>query len=38
MAGRGPEARCVEFEGVGHAPTLVADAQVRVVRQFLLDA
>jgi pimeloyl-ACP methyl ester carboxylesterase len=37
MAGRGPEARCVEFDGVGHAPTLVADAQVRVVRQFLLD-
>ena len=37
MAERGPLARCVEFEGVGHAPTLVADAQVRVVRQFLLD-
>ncbi len=35
MGQRGPKARCVVFEGVGHAPTLVADDQVRVVRDFL---
>jgi pimeloyl-ACP methyl ester carboxylesterase len=32
----GPRARCVEFAGVGHAPTLVAADQVAVVRDFLL--
>lgn len=37
MARRGPHARCVEFAGVGHAPTLVAADQVAVVRQFLLE-
>ena len=36
MTRRGPRARLVEFEGVGHAPTLVAGEQVRVVREFLL--
>jgi pimeloyl-ACP methyl ester carboxylesterase len=36
MAERGPRARCVEFAGVGHAPTLVQDDQVAVVRDFLL--
>ena len=35
MAQRGPKARCVEFEGVGHAPTLVAPGQVAVIREFL---
>ncbi|MDO9434169.1 alpha/beta fold hydrolase [Hydrogenophaga sp.] len=35
MGQRGPKAHCVVFEGVGHAPTLVADDQVRVVRDFL---
>ncbi len=35
MARRGPKARCVVFEGVGHAPTLVADDQVAAVRDFL---
>ena len=35
MATRGPKARCVEFAGVGHAPTLVAPDQVAVVRDFL---
>lgn len=38
MASRGPRARCVEFEGVGHAPTLVAADQVAVVADFLLAA
>jgi pimeloyl-ACP methyl ester carboxylesterase len=37
MAQRGPRARVVEFEGVGHAPTLVSDQQVEVVAAFLLD-
>lgn len=35
MTRRGPQARCVEFPGVGHAPTLVNDDQVAVVRDFL---
>lgn len=35
MAQRGPRARVVEWAGVGHAPTLVAAAQVDVVEQFL---
>ena len=37
MTQRGPGARLVEFEGVGHAPTLVAPAQHGVVVDFLLD-
>lgn len=37
MAARGPRARCVEFAGVGHAPTLVADDQVEAVAAFVLD-
>lgn len=36
MAQRGPRAACIEFPGVGHAPTLVAQDQVRVVCDFLL--
>lgn len=36
MAQRGPRARMVEFEGVGHAPTLVAADQIQVVTDFLL--
>jgi pimeloyl-ACP methyl ester carboxylesterase len=35
MAQRGPRASVVEFEGVGHAPTLVAGDQVAVVKDFL---
>ena len=38
MQARGPKARCVEFEGVGHAPTLIAADQVAVVQNFLLAA
>ncbi len=37
MTQRGPRARLVEFEGVGHAPTLIAGDQVDVVAGFLLD-
>ena len=36
MTQRGPRARLVEFAGVGHAPTLVADDQVQAVCDFLL--
>lgn len=35
MGARGPCARCVEFAGVGHAPTLVAPGQVAAVTGFL---
>jgi pimeloyl-ACP methyl ester carboxylesterase len=35
MARRGPRAPCIAFEGVGHAPTLVAADQVAAVRDFL---
>jgi pimeloyl-ACP methyl ester carboxylesterase len=36
MSRRGPKARCVTFEGVGHAPTLMSVDQVRAVEQFLV--
>ncbi|MDP2020830.1 MAG: alpha/beta hydrolase, partial [Hydrogenophaga sp.] len=35
MGQRGPRARCVEFAGVGHAPTLLVPDQVAVVQEFL---
>lgn len=35
MMRRGPRPRLVEFEGVGHAPTLVAQEQVEAVASFL---
>lgn len=37
MTGRGPHARLVEFEGVGHAPTFVAADQSAAVASFLID-
>ena len=37
MTGRGPKARLVEIEGVGHAPTLIAQEQIDVVASFLLN-
>lgn len=36
MTGRGPHARLLEFEEVGHAPTLIAQDQVDAVASFLL--
>jgi pimeloyl-ACP methyl ester carboxylesterase len=36
MTRRGPKARLVQFEGVGHAPTLMAEDQVEAVASFLL--
>ena len=35
MTQRGPKARLVEFDGVGHAPMLNAPGQVAAVREFL---
>ena len=37
MTQRGPKARLVEFPDTGHAPMLLDDAQVSVVRSFLLE-
>jgi pimeloyl-ACP methyl ester carboxylesterase len=37
MTQRGPKARLVEFAGIGHVPTLIADDQLAVVREFLLS-
>jgi pimeloyl-ACP methyl ester carboxylesterase len=36
MTQRGPRARLMEFEGVGHAPTLIAPDQLAAVTDFLL--
>lgn len=36
MTQRGPRARLVEFEGVGHAPTFVTNNQIEAVASFLL--
>ena len=35
MTQRGPKARVAEIEGVGHAPTLMHDDQIGIVRDFL---
>lgn len=36
MAARGPKARVAEIAGVGHAPTLMLDNEIAIVREFLL--
>lgn len=36
MRQRGPKARVVEVQGVGHAPTFVQNDQIHLVRDFLL--
>jgi pimeloyl-ACP methyl ester carboxylesterase len=38
MTRRGPKARLVEFDGIGHAPALMAEDQIAVVRDFLSAA
>jgi pimeloyl-ACP methyl ester carboxylesterase len=35
MASRGPRVQCMEFEGIGHAPTLVTPDQVEAIRTYL---
>lgn len=37
MAERGPKARLAEIPGVGHAPMLMDEAQIGIVREFLLE-
>ncbi len=37
MTRRGAKAKLVEFEGIGHAPALMADDQIGIVRDFLLE-
>lgn len=36
MTQRGPRARLVEFAGIGHAPSLMAEDQIAAIRDFLL--
>jgi pimeloyl-ACP methyl ester carboxylesterase len=36
MTQRGPRARLVELPGIGHAPALMADDQIGLIRDFLL--
>lgn len=36
MAERGPKAKAVDIPGVGHAPVLMDEAQIAIVRNFLL--
>ncbi len=38
MQQRGPQTRVVEFEGIGHAPTLMAGDQVEAIRNWLLNS
>ncbi|MBE0615706.1 MAG: alpha/beta hydrolase [Burkholderiales bacterium] len=38
MAGRGPRAKTVEIPEVGHAPTLMHEDQIAIVRDFLLGS
>jgi pimeloyl-ACP methyl ester carboxylesterase len=35
MTSRGPKAKLVEFPGIGHAPMLMEQSQIAVVREFL---
>lgn len=37
MQRRGPRATLIEFEGVGHAPALLDDDQIDVVKRFLAE-
>lgn len=36
MAKRGPRAKVVEIQGVGHAPWLTSSDQIEIIREFLL--
>ena len=38
MTTRGPKAKLVEFAGIGHAPMLMEQSQIAVVRDFLAEA
>jgi len=34
---RGAKARIIELPGIGHAPMLMDDKQISIVRDFILD-
>jgi pimeloyl-ACP methyl ester carboxylesterase len=38
MARRGPRAKVAEIAGVGHAPTLIHEDQIQLVREFLSES
>jgi pimeloyl-ACP methyl ester carboxylesterase len=38
MTTRGPKATLIEIPGVGHAPMLMEDSQIAMVKDFLLAA
>ena len=38
MKNTGPRARVVEFKGIGHAPMLMAEDQITLIKDFLLSA
>jgi len=38
MTKRGPKPKLLEFAGIGHAPTLMAEDQIAAVRDFLLGS
>jgi pimeloyl-ACP methyl ester carboxylesterase len=35
MTRRGPKAQLIELDGIGHAPALMAEDQITIVREFL---
>ena len=35
MTGRGPKPALIEFEGVGHAPSLMRSGQINALTSFL---
>jgi pimeloyl-ACP methyl ester carboxylesterase len=37
MARRGPKAKAIEIAGVGHAPTLLHQDQIKLIRDFLIS-
>lgn len=38
MAQRGPKAQILEFPGIGHAPTLMSEAQIAPIRDFFASS
>jgi pimeloyl-ACP methyl ester carboxylesterase len=38
MRRSGPRAKVIDIEGVGHAPWLMSEGQIRIVRDFLLSS
>ena len=38
MTRRGPGAKLIEFEGIGHLPALITEGKVQPIRNFLETA